>query len=235
MPTVLRIAGFRIAFFAADIDEPVHVHVSREENEAKYWLEPFVRLSKNKGFRGHELTEIESILNRNRKKLLKAWNDYFKVLNPNLTWRRQRCELRTRTLSSDLADGRTLSVPLSWYPRLQHGTANERQKFRFGGYGIQLARFGRRRSAFVASSLGRASGESASSLDFWLSEPSSREESDVEGLFKVCFEDEGLFMTETSKCGIKRSRWPKKRIMAPANLTAHPISEFTANCRHHYH
>lgn len=78
MPTVLRIAGFRIAFFAADIDEPVHVHVSREENEAKYWLEPFVRLSKNKGFRGHELTEIESILNRNRKKLLKAWNDYFR-------------------------------------------------------------------------------------------------------------------------------------------------------------
>ncbi len=27
------------------------------------------------------------------------------------------------TLSVDLADGRTISVPLAWYPRLLHGTS----------------------------------------------------------------------------------------------------------------
>ena len=30
------------------------------------------------------------------------------------------------TLSIDLYDGRTISVPLAWYPRLQHGSAAER-------------------------------------------------------------------------------------------------------------
>lgn len=68
----------------------------------------------------------------------------------------------------DLADGRTLSVPLSWYPRLLHGTARERRKFRIGGYGIHWPDLDEDIS-FRGLLLGRASGESASSLDFWLS------------------------------------------------------------------
>ena len=41
-------------------------------------------------------------------------------------------------LSVDLSDGRTISVPLAWFPRLAHGTADERQKWRLiaGGRGI---------------------------------------------------------------------------------------------------
>ena len=36
-------------------------------------------------------------------------------------------------LSVDLSDGRTISVPLTWYPRLFHGTDAERKKWRFIG------------------------------------------------------------------------------------------------------
>jgi hypothetical protein len=36
-------------------------------------------------------------------------------------------------LSVDLSDGRTISVPLAWYPRLMHGTAAERNNWRFIG------------------------------------------------------------------------------------------------------
>ena len=41
-------------------------------------------------------------------------------------------------LSIDLADGRTVTVPLAWYPRLLHGAASERKNFRLigGGEGI---------------------------------------------------------------------------------------------------
>lgn len=41
-------------------------------------------------------------------------------------------------LSVDLADGRTISVPLVWFPRLSHGTTEERNKWRLiaGGRGI---------------------------------------------------------------------------------------------------
>jgi hypothetical protein len=41
-------------------------------------------------------------------------------------------------LSVDLIDGRTISVPLAWYPRLLHATAEQRSNWRVasGGFGI---------------------------------------------------------------------------------------------------
>jgi hypothetical protein len=42
------------------------------------------------------------------------------------------------TLSVDLIDGRTISVPLAWYPRLLHATPGQRSNWRVagGGFGI---------------------------------------------------------------------------------------------------
>jgi hypothetical protein len=42
------------------------------------------------------------------------------------------------TLAVDLADGRTISVPLAWYPRLLRATPTQRAKWEIagGGYGI---------------------------------------------------------------------------------------------------
>jgi Protein of unknown function (DUF2442) len=37
------------------------------------------------------------------------------------------------TLAVDLSDGRTISVPLAWFPRLLHGTPEERNNWRFIG------------------------------------------------------------------------------------------------------
>jgi hypothetical protein len=47
-----------------------------------------------------------------------------------------RCD--DATLSVDLADGRTISVPLAWYPRLLRATPAERAHWQRsgGGYGI---------------------------------------------------------------------------------------------------
>lgn len=41
-------------------------------------------------------------------------------------------------LQVDLADGRAISVPLVWYPRLLHATPEQREKWQIsgGGYGI---------------------------------------------------------------------------------------------------
>ena len=41
-------------------------------------------------------------------------------------------------LSVDLMDGRTITVPIAWYPRLLHATQEQRQKWKIcgGGYGI---------------------------------------------------------------------------------------------------
>jgi predicted RNase H-like HicB family nuclease len=42
------------------------------------------------------------------------------------------------TLSADLSDGRTITVPIAWYPRLQRATPAERANWRIsgGGYGL---------------------------------------------------------------------------------------------------
>jgi hypothetical protein len=77
MPTVLRVGGFRFAFFAADAEEPIHVHVVRDANAAKFWLQPFVRMARNRGFRPHELNEIERLVIEYIDVLVEAWHDYF--------------------------------------------------------------------------------------------------------------------------------------------------------------
>jgi hypothetical protein len=73
------------------------------------------------------------------------------------------------TLTVDLTDGRTLSVPLTWYPRLLHGTPEERQDWHLtgGGVGIHWPDLDEDIST-DGLLLGRRSGESQKSLQRWL-------------------------------------------------------------------
>jgi len=72
MPVILRVKGYRIWFYEADLAEPPHVHVGRGNMEAKYWVDP-VALAQSGGFRGYELNEIEQILRRYREDILAVW------------------------------------------------------------------------------------------------------------------------------------------------------------------
>jgi hypothetical protein len=40
MPTVLRAGPYRFLFYSDDSGEPPHVHVERDDNSAKFWLNP---------------------------------------------------------------------------------------------------------------------------------------------------------------------------------------------------
>jgi hypothetical protein len=42
------------------------------------------------------------------------------------------------TLSIDLEDGRSIAVPIGWYPRLAHGTTEERATFQISGAGYGI-------------------------------------------------------------------------------------------------
>ncbi|MEW5957516.1 MAG: DUF4160 domain-containing protein [Chloroflexota bacterium] len=72
MPVVWRIRGYRFWFYAADLGEPAHVHVGKEGKEAKYWLAS-IALARSKGFRDHELNEIERILVEYQEDILEVW------------------------------------------------------------------------------------------------------------------------------------------------------------------
>ena len=73
------------------------------------------------------------------------------------------------SLAIDLTDGRTIIAPLSWYPRLWHGTLAERQNFEIIGDGLMLHWPELDEDLSVAGILaGRRSGESQASLKKWL-------------------------------------------------------------------
>lgn len=81
--------------------------------------------------------------------------------------------VRARVLNDavvvELRDGRTVTAPLTWYPRLLHGTARERRNWRLigGGAGIHWPALDEDLS--VESILaGKPSAESQASLKKWL-------------------------------------------------------------------
>lgn len=73
-------------------------------------------------------------------------------------------------VTAELSDGRTISVPLSWYPRLCHGTAEERQNWRLigNGRGIHWSQLDEDLSVENLV-FGQPSAESQASLKRWLS------------------------------------------------------------------
>lgn len=79
------------------------------------------------------------------------------------------------TLSVDLSDGRTISVPLAWFPRLLQSTPEERNNWRLIGKGLGIHWEDIEEDISVEGFLaGRPSGESQSSFKKRLDRRSSR-------------------------------------------------------------
>ena len=73
------------------------------------------------------------------------------------------------SLTVDLVDGRTVIVPLVWYPRLWYGTPEERNRFEIIGDGTIIHWPDLDEDLSVSGLLaGRRSGESQRSLKRWL-------------------------------------------------------------------
>jgi hypothetical protein len=83
--------------------------------------------------------------------------------------RAQQVRLSEDSLIVDLIDGRTIAVPLTWYPRLAHGSEAERSRWRFIGDGEGIHWPDLDEDISVGGLLaGRRSGETQTSLKRWL-------------------------------------------------------------------
>ena len=86
----------------------------------------------------------------------------------------QNVSVTADTLAVDLSDGRTISVPLVWFPRLLHGTPEERSNWRFIGGGVGVHWPDLDEDISVENLLaGKPSGESQSSFKRWLEKRST--------------------------------------------------------------
>jgi hypothetical protein len=85
------------------------------------------------------------------------------------------------TLSVDLEDGRTVSVPIGWYPRLSYGTPTERANFQIStaGYGIHWPDLDEDLGV-EGMLLGKRSTESPISFERWLQQRKQRQYQDAD-------------------------------------------------------
>jgi Domain of unknown function (DUF4160) len=77
MPTILRITGFRFFFYSDEGSEPPHIHVERNDEVAKFWLEP-VELASSSGFSAKEINQLRKLVTENQTHLVQSWHEYFK-------------------------------------------------------------------------------------------------------------------------------------------------------------
>jgi hypothetical protein len=81
----------------------------------------------------------------------------------------QNVSVTEDSLILDLDDGRTISIPLAWFPRILHGTAEERNNWRLIGRGEGIHWPDLDEDISVEGILlGRPSGESQRSFKGWL-------------------------------------------------------------------
>ena len=79
------------------------------------------------------------------------------------------------TLSIDLSDGRSISVPIAWFPRLLHASEQERNNWRLIGRGQGIHWEDIDEDISVEGLLaGRPSGESQESFKKWLAKRSQK-------------------------------------------------------------
>ena len=75
-PTILRIKGYRL-YFLSNEEERMHIHVTSEDGEAKFWIEPLVSLAVYHGLSSRKLNEIRKIVEEHKHEIVKAWQKHF--------------------------------------------------------------------------------------------------------------------------------------------------------------
>ena len=75
MPTIFTRLGFVFKFYSNE-HGPIHVHVQKGGNMAKYTVFP-VMLVENYGMKPLELKQIETIISNSQEEIAECWNSYF--------------------------------------------------------------------------------------------------------------------------------------------------------------
>jgi hypothetical protein len=73
MPTIHQERGLSFRFYSNEGNEPAHIHVDKGGGEAKFWLEPDVRLAYNYRLSRRDLATAQAIIERERATFLRRW------------------------------------------------------------------------------------------------------------------------------------------------------------------
>ncbi len=76
MPTLFFYLGLRFFFYSND-HEPIHVHVSSGDAEAKFRIEPEIVLIENNGLKSREIRQSIMAIEENKEVIIERWKEYF--------------------------------------------------------------------------------------------------------------------------------------------------------------
>lgn len=76
MPTVLLIRGYHF-FFYLNEHEPIHIHVTKGDSEARFVLVPEVDMTYSRGFKKSEIRDIVDLITEHYATLINAWRKTF--------------------------------------------------------------------------------------------------------------------------------------------------------------
>ena len=75
-PTIFREKGYRF-YFLSNEENRIHVHVTCEDGEAKFWLDPILSLAVYHGLNPRSLREMQRIVEDHRDEIIEAWQRHF--------------------------------------------------------------------------------------------------------------------------------------------------------------
>jgi hypothetical protein len=130
VPTVFRQEGYRFVFFSNEggSREPPHIHVRIANAEAKFWLDPEIHVACSNGFSARDLRELARIVVTRKELIARMW----------MRISASKLRFDEDNMWVELSDGRTLGVPLAWFPRLLHAASAERLNYEIRGSGAGL-------------------------------------------------------------------------------------------------
>lgn len=75
-PTVFKDGGFRFYFFSRE-ESRMHIHVSGQSGEAKFWIEPRIEPAQNFGLSDTELNAARKLIEEHEHDIRTAWSRHF--------------------------------------------------------------------------------------------------------------------------------------------------------------
>lgn len=115
--------------------EPPHIHVAHAGRYAKFWLEP-VSVADVRGFRPHEMTQIREI---DGERLESFWRNGMSTLMSKTETLAVDVSCSRDALCVTLSDGRVVSAPLVWFPKLADlALSRDRSDWELIGGGIEI-------------------------------------------------------------------------------------------------
>jgi len=79
MPKIFEWQGYRFYFYSNEGNprEPVHIHVRKGRDTAKFWLRPEISVAYNRGLSSNVLSQLIAVIEERGEEIERQWHDFF--------------------------------------------------------------------------------------------------------------------------------------------------------------